>query len=471
MDLAMPDGLRVQEKASARRWSLPAGWEVLVVFLVSLAASVVNDKLCLAFFGASTAGLVYRHRKSPASVFGIILSANCQVPFLRRIHDLFHGFSPGSVILIGAYTAFPVLGLLIVRDLPQIRKERYIPVVLAAVGVLWAYCVGVMNAGMVPASIQLLQYSSGPIVFAYLVTQSEKIDLPTLCRWLLVLGGIEAAYGLYQWVSPPAWDVLWFNGAKMQAAGGLPIPFQMRTFGTLNSGSPYSYFLFFILVATVGTPRFLFVSPLMVGALATTMGRAAWGATALGWTATWMLSRAMDKGRILLAVGGTLGVVLLMALPFSARLVDLTHRFQSINNLKGDSSFRDRSGLLDAAVAAGAFEDPVGVGLGSTGTAARQTGQGIAGIDNGFLQTVWMYGWTGSLFYLGGFFWGMVRGLWRSRTLTLLELPFAGAVVGLFAANLFESSFDDMKGVMLWASLGIINIKRMGKGSATPGTE
>ena len=44
-------------------------------------------------------------------------------------------------------------------------------------------------------------------------------------------------------------------------------------------------------------------------------------------------------------------------------------------------------------------------------------------------------------------------------------------VVGLFAANLFESSFDDMKGVMLWASLGIINIKRMGKGSATPGTE
>jgi hypothetical protein len=109
--------------------------------------------------------------------------------------------------------------------------------------------------------------------------------------------------------------------------------------------------------------------------------------------------------------------------------------------------------------------------MGSSGAAARETGQGMGGIDNGFLQTIWMYGWTGSLFYLGGFFWGMVRGIWRSRELTTLELPFVGAVLGLFIANLFESSFEDMKGVMLWASLGIINMSLVGMGRNRPETQ
>ena len=109
------------------------------------------------------------------------------------------------------------------------------------------------------------------------------------------------------------------------------------------------------------------------------------------------------------------------------------------------------------------------MGLGSSGAAARASGRGLAGIDNGFLQTAWLFGWVGAGFYLGGFFWGLLGGLSRTRFQTSTGVLFTGAIVALFSANLFESSFDDMKGVMLWVGLGIINSRAAEGDDAAPG--
>jgi hypothetical protein len=461
----VPVAGRVPNEGVRSGGGLPAGWGVFLVFALSLGASILNDKLCLAVLGGSTCYLVLRHRDSPASVLGIIFATSCESPFLRRIHDLYHGYTPGSSILIASYCAYPVLGVLLLRELPKLRKPQFIPLVLAAIGVLWAYGVGVLSGGIYPASIQLLQYCAGPLVFAYVLVRSERLDVKAFCRWLLVLAAIEAVYGIAQWIYPPPWDVVWFNGVGMQSAGGRPLPFMMRTFGTLNIVSPYSYFLAFILTVTLETQGFLFVSPLMFGALATTMARSAWGTLVVGWGIALVLARAKDKARMLVAIGGTLGLVAVLALPFAGQMSSLTRRLDSVGNLKGDNSFRNRSELMAAAIEGGALEDPVGVGLGSSGAAARATENGVSGIDNGFLQTVWLFGWTGGLFYLGGFFAGLARGLLRGRLQSRTGVLFAGAIVALFSANLFESSFDDLKGVMLWVGLGIINIPFASKDS------
>lgn len=451
--------------SSTRRIGLPVGWEVLVAFLVSLAAAVVNDKLCLAVLATATCWLVWRHKDSPSSALGIVFTTNCEAPLLRRVHDLHHGFSPGSPILVASYIAFPILALIVVRDLPRFRKGEFVSVILAGIGLLWAYCVGILGIGIVPATIQMLQYSAGPIAFAYVVANSGKFDLKMFCRWLAVLGLIEGAYGVFQWIQPPPWDLVWFHGVKEELAGGQPLPFQMRTWGTLNIVSPYAYFLAFVLTVVLDTPKFLLVTPVMIAALATTQARSAWGTLAAGWGLALLFAKFRDKGKVLLAIASTLAIVGVLALPFAGRLEGLSKRLQTVGNIQGDNSFQGRTDLLDAAVQGGVFNDPIGVGLGASGTAARLSGSGLSGIDNGFLQTAYIFGWVGCFFFVGGFFSGLARGLWRRRDLSRTGTLFLGAVIGLFSANLFESSFDDLKGVMLWVGLGIINLSIRSKDS------
>jgi hypothetical protein len=231
----------------------------------------------------------------------------------------------------------------------------------------------------------------------------------------------------------------------------------MRTWGTLNIVSPYSYFLAFILTVILDTPKFLLVTPVMIAALATTQARSAWGTLAIGWGFALLFAKFRDRGKLLLAIASTLAIVGVLALPFAGRLEGLSKRLQTVGNIQGDNSFQGRTDLLDAAVQGGVFNDPVGVGLGASGAAARLSGSGLSGIDNGFLQTAYIFGWVGSFFFIGGFFWGLGRSFSGVGRLTRTEVLFLGAIIGLFSANLFESSFDDLKGVMLWVGLGIIN--------------
>ena len=123
----------------------------------------------------------------------------------------------------------------------------------------------------------------------------------------------------------------------------------------------------------------------------------------------------------------------------------------------------DRASLVDAALSGGALDNPMGVGLGGAGAAARNSGQGLAGIDNGFLQTVWMFGWFGAFLYLGGFLMAVINGLINVRWLNQMEIQFLAVSIALFASNLFESSFEDIKGVMVWSSLAIVNIGTLRK--------
>jgi hypothetical protein len=449
-----------------RRFLLPVGWEVLLSFLVSLGAALVNDKLCLAVVASATCWLVWRHRGTPSSALGIVFSTNCEAPLLRRVHDLHHGFTPGSPILVASYIAFPVLALIVSRDLPRLRKAEFVPVILAAIGLLWAYGVGLFGMGLVPATIQMLQYSAGPIALAYVVANSGKFDLKMFCRWLAVLGLIEGLYGLYQWVQPPPWDLVWFHGVKEELAGGQPLPFQMRTWGTLNIVSPYSYFLAFILTVVLETPKFFLVTPILVAALATTQARSAWGTVLIGWFLALFLSRLRDKGKIFGPIAVTVVIVAVLAIPFANRLDGLYKRLQTVQNIQGDDSFQGRSELFSAALEGGVFNNPFGVGMGASGSAARLTGSGMSGIDNGFLQTAYIFGWVGTFFFLGGFFWGLGRGITGILRMSSQEVLFLAALLALFSANLFESSFDDMKGVLLWVSIGIISTSALRRRTA-----
>jgi len=443
------------------RHRIPAGWEVLLHFLLSLGAAVVNDKLCLLVLGGGAALLVWRHRETPAAVMGIIFAIACEAPLLRRIHDLRHGFVPSSVILIAPFCAYPLLGVLLVKRLPSFRKGMFVPMILTSFGIIWAYGVGLPRSGVFPASIQLLQYASCMIVYAYIVVNFDRFRMKSFHTWILAVGGLEAAYGIFQWVSPPAWDVAWFKATGVGSAAGVAVPFMLRSFGTLNGVSHFASFLFFVLVVAVEARGFLFVAPLVAGALGTTLVRTLWGGVAFGWAVNLLVAGPRLKFRLLGAMGGTILIMGLAALPFSSRLESLTKRMNSMGSMGHDNSLNERKQLLNAAIQSGAMNDPVGVGLGGTGAAARMAKSGLSGIDNGFIQMLWLFGWVGSALYFSGFLWAVVRSFGKGLLNEPGRIPFLGVVAALFVSSVIESSFEDFKGVMLWMSLGIMNAPRL----------
>ena len=178
----------------------------------------------------------------------------------------------------------------------------------------------------------------------------------------------------------------------------------------------------------------------------------------LGWMVILIVARGKDKLRAALPLATILLMVTVVALPFAANMEELANRLQSITDIKNDSSFKDRSGLLDAAIRGGAFDDPIGVGFGLVGPASKVSGKGVTGIDNGFLATAWIFGWIGSFFFLGGILLGMFRGVQGSLGMPLVRIQYLGALVGLFAANMFEPAFSGFKGPLVWLSTGITNM-------------
>lgn len=431
---------------------------LVLLFVSGLATARIHSILGLAVLGGGAILLALLHRKDPANVVGILFAVATMVPLMRRIHDLYHGFTPGSPILMASYLAYPAVAFICIPRLHLLRGSAFIPVVFALAGLILSYCVGVLSFGLVQSSIQLLQYIAGPIVFCFVLMNGESLDTTKLARWFLGLGFVAACYGLYQWASPPPWDVAWFIGADMHTAGGKPLPFMMRTFGTLNSGSPYSYFMFYCAVVSASLPMYAWFAAPMYAALATTLGRAAWGATALGIAIGIVFGKGAGRTRLLVSILATTAALGLLAIPFPDRVSAFAERFNTVKDLKQDNSFKDRNALLKAAFDAGAFNSPLGAGLGGAGAAARLGGSGIEGIDNGFLQTLWLFGWWGSLLYLGGFIVILVRGYANMSLLDHKDVMFLASATSLFAANLFESAFDDIKGVMVWVSLSVVSV-------------
>jgi hypothetical protein len=453
------------------RPSIPVGVEVLLVFVAGLGASFVHSVACLAVLALGSLLLVHRHKDHPATVVGILFSIACMTPLLRRIHDFRHAYVPSSPVLIAPFAPYPLLGLMILKKLPRLRQGVFIPMLLASGGIGWAYCVGILNAGVVPASIQCLQFASCMILYAYVCVNFERLDLKTLGKWILVLGALEAGYGIWQWVAPTPWDVAWFKATGFEKAAGAAVPFSIRTFGTLNATSHFSSFMFFVLVGFAESPGFLFAAPVVMAGLGTTLVRTLWVGTLAGWAVTLLVAPFRSKMKVSFSLAVLVGITLAAALPFADRLESLSKRLDTMKDMQKDGSMSDRKKLFSAALEGGALESVDGVGMGGTGAAARVTNSGLAGIDNGYIQLVWLFGWVGSILYVAGIVWGIGRSFATSTVFEPGRAPFLGVVASLFIVNVVESSFEDFKGIMFWLSLAILNAPKSGSTGSDAGKD
>jgi hypothetical protein len=425
----------------------------VLVMLAGLGGRVVNYAyLAVAVF---TGGVLYA--RSAGAYVSFTLWLLFVTPFVRRVFDLHHGWSPASPVLIAppAVALFSVLTIL--RRFTALRGIMFAPYLLVIVAFGYGYSVGIINAGAVPATYALVTWLAPALFGLHVALNWRKYpEMAAAVRSTFVWAlPILAAYGVYQFVKMPAWDAAWMMNADMKSIG-IPRPFLARVFGTLNTPGPYAAFLAagsLMLLPYKGNLRFVSIALAMVSLLLTRT-RAVWIAFIIGLIVQQIgqpLARVPKKAIALIAVA-------LLAIPvasmpqFSAIIAP---RLKTLTNLSEDNSFKKRYNFSEAA-ASSIVETAEGYGLGTTGGAIKLNAmQGVRSLDNGFLEVFYIYGWPGgSLFFIGiaGLMLQSVR-FRETRTDSFANASRATAV-SLVSILPIGDVFTGPTGTLLWMSVG-----------------
>jgi hypothetical protein len=425
-----------------------------VIVLLSGAGGRASN---LAYVGISVLCGVILYARSPTGYVSFSLWLWFITPFVRRVLDMHHGWSPASPVLI-APPAVALLSLLtILRRPAELRGQLYAPYLLVLFAFLYGYTVGIINAGLIPASYALVTWLA-PALFGLHMAMNWR-RYPELAgavretfRWALPL---LAAYGIYQFVRLPAWDADWMINANMRSIGA-PRPFLVRVFGTLNTPGPYAAFLCagaLMLLPQKGKLRSIGIAFAMVSLLLART-RAVWVAFMIG-LAMQQIGQPLRK---LPKYVFTLIAVALIAIPiasipqFSALIAP---RLKTFANLSEDNSFVKRYNFSESA-ASSIVETAEGNGLGMTGGAIKlNNNQGLRSLDNGFLEVFYIYGWTGGMLFFLGIAGLMLQSLRFRETRTD---PFANSVraIGIALVSILPIGdvFTGPTGTLLWTAVG-----------------
>ena len=289
---------------------------------------------------------------------------------------------------------------------------------------------------------------------------------------LLVIGTVSSLYALVQFISPPPWDAMWIYASGFLAAG-LPYPYTLRAWGTMNSPGPFADFL--VCTILLALPLVSWRRPVaLVATLICCLGLALSFVRAdvlvLGACLAIYLVLSPRRtelgfgiGGIVLAIALVLGLAPSIAGETGSRFVDrLTDRFQTIDALDSDVSVVTRQLEIEAGMSL-AIAEPLGQGLGKIGPAAKLDGGAgeTITVDSGYVSRFMVLGYLGMFGYLIVTVGGLGRSLVQALTVASQgERERAVVVVAAVAAQLALVSLDfavdshsALDGILFWVAL------------------
>jgi hypothetical protein len=272
---------------------------------------------------------------------------------------------------------------------------------------------------------------------------------------MLVMGG----YGLVQFFIMPPWDALWMLGSQMNSQGD-PVPMGVRVFSTMNSSGPFAFAMMGAMVYVMAANHRVrwIAAGLGFFAFALSLVRSTWG----GWVIALFIQLVKSNNRVRLRIVASalllagLCVPLLAVGPVAERM---QARLDSIVNLKDDQSYAARNEFY-ATFAQKAFTDVSGEGMGATGTSTKLSNDGgqlgqYGNFDSGVMNIPFVLGWPGTLLYLSGIVWLLVRAVLASFKLRDDKFVSASMSLGLaiFAMLVFTNSLVGTGGLLLFMSV------------------
>jgi len=383
-------------------------------------------------------------------------------PLVRRVADAHAGYVQGSTLMLAPYLALAWAGL----DLPRFmlarggRAQGPMAVVFAAI--LYGFVLALAQGRVFPAVLDLLRWGAPPLLVCAVVAGAGERPAVwrALCRELAGLALLAlpllGAYGLYQFAVAPIWDVLWMLNTDMSSIG-LPHPFQIRVFGSMNSPASLAYYLeaLILISLTLRSPvRWLNVA-VGLTALAASLVRSAWLGLAVGLALLMMAAPLRVRASIMAILAAA--VMISPAAVSSPRLEKVvSDRLATLTDIGGDKSFSERTAGYAEAWRELSVQ-PLGEGIGIANVAANYSGRQRV-IDGGLIEVVLSLGAPVGLVYLGAVATLLIVAASSPVLGPDREIASAFIVIALVQALAFSSvtSLVGEIGVVFWMSVAVM---------------
>jgi putative inorganic carbon (hco3(-)) transporter len=426
--------------------------------------------------GWTVRGSIAWLRARPWVAILVVISAWALVPELRRLIDWKVGFNSISVVSV-----LPLLAL-VPFALPFIYGKQLakIPWPMLVLGWIWlggftfSLAVAATTGSLFAALYSFAQFCLPTIFGLWVASLSIPVRelFDRVAIFMLWLATPLALYGALQFAAPPPWDVTWMLYAKITSIG-VPLPFQLRPFSTLNSPGIFADFL--VMTIMLNLPRLRSIKPIAMAQLAflmailiLTMVRSDWIALVVGVVTYIVMSPGRAKNLTIL--GGVVVLISVLVVNVSALLgssaagSDLSTRLDTFSNLGDDVSYNERSRYWGEPVIAAA-ESPLGQGLGVLGTAAKLGDSGTThDFDNGYVARFTEMGYFGTLCYAATLIGGVLLTFKRHRIfakagkieLAAIAASVAAVQLSLLMLDVSSDHHNELSGLFFWLTLAMI---------------
>ncbi|QLE56085.1 O-antigen ligase domain-containing protein [Nostoc sp. TCL26-01] len=380
--------------------------------------------------------------------------------FVTRLVDYRVGWDPTRQMLIAPYLVSFVSIITFIKYFPSAARQGGLSFILPAIGVFYAFLVGLIYNTPVPVARGLLDWVS-PIIFAFHLFinwrdyPSYRQNIQRVFFWCVLLTG---AYGVYQFVVAPEWDRYWLTESGLFTSSGSPEPFGMRVWSTMHSVGPYATVLQAgLLLMFTKSQGFLTFPASAVGYLSflLTQARSNWGGWLMGIVMIFFSVKTKIQMRLI-------AIILMIAIcvvplttiePISGIVAE---RMESFTNLQEDTSFRDRSGNYDRNLGL-ALTNVLGNGLGNIWKVDEKTGKiEVFVVDSGILDMFFTLGWLGAIPYLGGLLL-LIYSVCSYTEARFDSFVSAARAIGLSACAqlIISSGMLSVMGMILWGFLAM----------------
>lgn len=387
-------------------------------------------------------------------------------PFIRRVID----YQRDEYTSVTIISLLPMLATasLIIPTLPRIGQlpaKLRTALILMAIPMCYAAVVGVARYGL-SAVFEAASWLGPALFLPYLATRrTSDLVRRYWLQSLVILSAASAAYGIVQYFTAPAWDMLWLSESGMTGSMGQAEAMRFRVFSTMNStGTAAVFWAMTLPIATIHRPirgpLGFALAILIAVALALSLVRIGWLMAIAGVIVLVVRSRGSQRAQNvgILALATILMVAALPLMPGGDRVVS---RFTSFGQLSEDNSFRVRQSI-SVEVAKEILRNPIGTGIGSV-AAGKMSGQsrGVTGVDNGYADIVLRLGLPGAcIFALGVILFvrytGMAqRRVGRSTFHTSLGHAATAALAMVFVGTLSINMIVGISGLCFWIAHGL----------------
>jgi hypothetical protein len=437
------------------------GWAaIFLVFFLGFAGGVAGqgNLIRLLFPAFSLVVALYLYLEFSLLYVGFTWWIWCLTPLIRRLCDYYGTPDPNGIILLTPYLVTFVSVFSLIKYLPKVHRMGGLPFIAALLAVVYAFMIGVIQNPTVGAIRAFLDWVT-PIIFAFYLFSSwsnypdHRDNIQKTFLWLTLVTGV---YGIFQYLTAPAWDGFWLEQTQIVTMGE-PVPMGLRIWSTLHSPSPFATMMMACVLLLLVTPSKWSIPISIIGYLSflLTLVRSAWGGWFVGLLT--LVASLRPSFQIRLVLTGVLIVLLLVPVTSNQAFSDrLNERFDSIVNIQQDRSLSARQSTYDRDLNI-ALSQFLGRGMGSTWVVNPLNGQlERIVLDSGILDSFFTLGWAGTIFYMGGLITLLGKSFRdKDREDQAFTAVSRSISLGIVAQLGLSSLMIGFSGMVLWSFVGI----------------